>query len=165
MLGFSAAGYFFGRHVHENEGVPVGLIMTAWGGTYAEAWTSKAGLASMPGFEQRLKDTEAHLPKLEQVEADYGTLAQTWEAQMDSLDAGMQNGVAVWGKPDCPVADWKPIDMPLPFTHARRHEPLEAGRSHLAAPRHRAPGVVAGPGPGVESGPGTRNQSGVVQRH
>ena len=31
--GFSAAGYFFGRELHRDLGVPIGLIETCWGGT------------------------------------------------------------------------------------------------------------------------------------
>jgi sialate O-acetylesterase len=51
---FSAVAYFFGRHVHEKLGVPVGLIETSWGGTPAEAWTSLRALSQdaslMPVF-------------------------------------------------------------------------------------------------------------------
>lgn len=38
---FSAVGYFFGRDLNKALKVPVGLIHTSWGGTRAEAWTSK----------------------------------------------------------------------------------------------------------------------------
>ena len=41
---FSAAGYYFGRSLYEKLGVPVGLIQASWGGTPAEAWTSKEAL-------------------------------------------------------------------------------------------------------------------------
>jgi sialate O-acetylesterase len=44
--GFSAVGYFFARELHEKLKVPVGVIHTSWGGTVAEAWTSKEALAS-----------------------------------------------------------------------------------------------------------------------
>ncbi|OHB72802.1 MAG: hypothetical protein A2V70_18230 [Planctomycetes bacterium RBG_13_63_9] len=42
--GFSAVGYFFGRCLNRDLGVPIGLINSSWGGTLAEAWTSKPGL-------------------------------------------------------------------------------------------------------------------------
>jgi len=45
VSGFSAVAYYFGRHVHEKLGVPVGLIETSWGGTPAEAWTSLRALS------------------------------------------------------------------------------------------------------------------------
>ena len=127
VMGFTAAGYFFGQHVHQKEKVPVGLVMTAWGGTYAEAWTSKTGLATMPEFEKRLKETEEMLPKLQQIEAEYGTQARAWEMQMDALDAGFQNGVPAWSKPECTTTDWKPVDMPLPYTMLAGTNPSKLG--------------------------------------
>jgi sialate O-acetylesterase len=48
--GFSAVGYFFGRNLQESRKVPVGLIHTSWGGTRAEAWTSKTYLDALPAF-------------------------------------------------------------------------------------------------------------------
>ena len=41
---FSAVAYFFGRHLHQNLKVPIGLIDTSVGGTPAEAWTSREAL-------------------------------------------------------------------------------------------------------------------------
>lgn len=41
MQYFSAIGYFFGRKLHTNLKVPVGLISSSWGGTPAEIWTPK----------------------------------------------------------------------------------------------------------------------------
>jgi sialate O-acetylesterase len=37
--GFSATGYFFGRELHKELGVPIGLINSSVGGTPIEAWT------------------------------------------------------------------------------------------------------------------------------
>ncbi|MGB9606209.1 MAG: sialate O-acetylesterase, partial [Bryobacteraceae bacterium] len=51
---FSAVAYFFGRHLHEKLGVPVGLIQSAWGGTPAQAWTSRATLVSEPSLQTYL---------------------------------------------------------------------------------------------------------------
>jgi len=45
---FSAVAYFFGRELHEQLGVPVGLIHTSWGGTPSEAWTSFGKLEDTP---------------------------------------------------------------------------------------------------------------------
>lgn len=37
----SATAYFFGRKIHEELDVPVGIIVAAWGGTPAEVWTPR----------------------------------------------------------------------------------------------------------------------------
>ncbi|HUG90467.1 MAG TPA: sialate O-acetylesterase [Planctomycetaceae bacterium] len=42
--GFSAVAYYFGRKLHQELDVPVGLIHTSWGGTRIEPWTPPAGL-------------------------------------------------------------------------------------------------------------------------
>ncbi len=45
---FSAVAYFFGREIHENLNVPIGLIRSAWGGTPVEAWSPMESLKKFP---------------------------------------------------------------------------------------------------------------------
>jgi sialate O-acetylesterase len=49
--GFSAAAYYFGRQLHKELGVPVGLIDATWGGTPAEFWTSRKALEADPALK------------------------------------------------------------------------------------------------------------------
>jgi len=52
---FSATAWFFGSYLSKKLGVPVGLIVSAWGGTPAEVWTPVASLEAEPdlGFYLR----------------------------------------------------------------------------------------------------------------
>lgn len=66
---FSAVAYYFGREILKNKKVPVGLIHTSWGGTPAEAWTSKLSLKDHPDYagsilamENRLKTQQGKEP-------------------------------------------------------------------------------------------------------
>lgn len=56
---FSAVAYHFGRALQAKLGVPIGLINTSYGGTPAEAWTSKAVLEANPAFKPMLSQPPA----------------------------------------------------------------------------------------------------------
>ena len=45
VTNFSAVAYYFGKYLHKELDVPVGLINSSWGGTRIEAWTPPAGFA------------------------------------------------------------------------------------------------------------------------
>jgi sialate O-acetylesterase len=57
----TAVGYYFGRDLQKARNVPIGLIETYWGGSSAEAWTSREALEMRPRFRTEILDhyTEA----------------------------------------------------------------------------------------------------------
>lgn len=86
---FSAVGYFFGRHLHQQLDVPVGLINTSWGGTRSEAWTSLAALNSEPaaapiidGWKEK---RAAHDPAT--IKAKYDMQVAKWQEQVNKVKA------------------------------------------------------------------------------
>ena len=50
--GFSAAAYYFGRELHRELGVAIGLIDATWGGTRIESWTPPEGFAAVPTLKK-----------------------------------------------------------------------------------------------------------------
>ncbi|VGO16524.1 hypothetical protein PDESU_05115 [Pontiella desulfatans] len=57
VYGFSAVGFFFGRELFEALNVPIGLISVNWGGSSAEAWTSREVLGkAFPEFNERMAE-------------------------------------------------------------------------------------------------------------
>lgn len=58
---FSATGYYYGKLLNEMLDVPVGLILSAWGGSWIESWMSKDVLANfgeikLPKTEEDIKE-------------------------------------------------------------------------------------------------------------
>ena len=51
-LTFSAVAFYFGQELFKALDVPVGLVVSAWGGTIIEPWIPPQGYASMPQFSQ-----------------------------------------------------------------------------------------------------------------
>ncbi len=56
---FSATAYFFARDLLAAGHQPLGVVVSAWGGTVAEAWTSEGALAAFPEFDQALAPRRA----------------------------------------------------------------------------------------------------------
>jgi sialate O-acetylesterase len=55
---FSAVAYYFGREIHLELNVPVGLIHSSWGGTRIEPWIPDSGFESVPELDSYLKEKD-----------------------------------------------------------------------------------------------------------
>jgi sialate O-acetylesterase len=53
---FTAVGYYFGRDLQKALNVPVGIIHTSWGGTPAQAWTSREALEADPALKYYVEE-------------------------------------------------------------------------------------------------------------
>lgn len=85
VLNFSAVGYVFGRDIQESQKVPVGLISSDWGGTPAEAWTSKEALAAEPVTKHYADKVEATIKNFDpaKAQAAYEAAMTKWKADAD----------------------------------------------------------------------------------
>ena len=59
---FSATAYFFGKKLHNDLKIPVGLIESAWGGTPSESWTSSEALEKSGEFVKILSAMKESVP-------------------------------------------------------------------------------------------------------
>ena len=80
--GCSATLYFFGREIHREAGVPVGLINTSVGGTPIEAWIAPEVQATVPALKAALEAQSAATPKIdpEKAKADYAVELKKFKA-------------------------------------------------------------------------------------
>ena len=77
MRRFSAAAYFFGREIHQQVGVPVGLIGIYYGGSNGQAWTRREALEADPDLKTYVTQWDARLAQRPQaVTADKTPVGQ-----------------------------------------------------------------------------------------
>ncbi len=106
---FSAVAYFFGRKIHKDLNVPVGLINCSWGGTPAEAWTSAEMLKSLPAYRNWVEELEKDPVNWEEdVEANKQRQAKKNDIIRHSFE-GLKQGVAKLNYDD---SDWKSVAIP-----------------------------------------------------
>ncbi len=110
VLPFSAVGYFFGKHIHKEVGVPVGLLNTNWGGTNIETWTSGESIGQVPEFTERVAgltnlDAEA---ALERKKAEAREIIDKYAAD----EPGIRDGHAVWAATELDLEGWGTMELP-----------------------------------------------------
>jgi sialate O-acetylesterase len=113
--GFSAVGYYFGRYLHAQLKVPVGLINTSWGGTIAEAWTSAPALrAKLPEFNAALDELTKPNVTRDQANVVYQQALVKRQQAMETMYA-MEDDLASAGKlaaTDLNDGAWKTMKLP-----------------------------------------------------
>lgn len=110
---FSGLGYFFGRGLHQDLGVAIGLIEVVWGGTRISSWMSPQSLADDPNFSAAVAELDdLDIPALEanilQAQAD-------WDAQVDDVDIGLQQN---WQQDNFNWGAWPTMDVPRTWESA-----------------------------------------------
>jgi sialate O-acetylesterase len=78
---FSATAYFFGRDLHNELDVPIGLIRSCWGGTRIEAWSPMDSLRQYPSVvEDKAQLDQRALTFDETVEEErYAAALEQWQ--------------------------------------------------------------------------------------
>lgn len=110
---FSAVAYLFGRAIHRRYHIPVGLIETSWGGTFAEAWVSAAGLRSFPEFGNDINEVRKVNDASVRAEHDhYVQLKTEWDKQHAAEDRGGLDGRPLWADPALDASAWPTISEP-----------------------------------------------------
>ena len=108
-LQFSALAYFFAREMYEKNGVPVGLINSAVGGSPVEAWISEEGLKPFPKY---LSDRELYRSDelVASIRATDNMQRNRWNEVLYQSDTGLNESVR-WYEPAYDDSDWQTVDL------------------------------------------------------
>ena len=104
---FSAVGYFFARRICAELGVAVGIINSSWGGTIAQAWTSREALAGNPDDAAWMRRYHAKINTREYWDALAAPKVSPYPA-----DPGNQGVGKGWAKPEFSDQAWPTMELP-----------------------------------------------------
>jgi len=87
--GFSAVAFYFGRRIHAETGVPIGLLLSCVGGTNIELWMSQNTLLNTPALAPYAKQMRASLEKYREEVRDQLPAITDWITQSKvALESG-----------------------------------------------------------------------------
>jgi sialate O-acetylesterase len=109
---FSAVAYFFGRELYQKLKVPIGLIHTSWGGTPAEAWTSRDALSAVTELQPILDRYQESLKSLPERQKEFERALADWSQKNLYSDPGNKGEALGYAEPATSTADWKKMTLP-----------------------------------------------------
>jgi sialate O-acetylesterase len=109
---FSGVAYFFGRELHREWNVPIGLVVSAVGGTPAEAWTRVEALERLPQTGERAKAEIAQVLSQEADNKQFLVARADWEREHGVQPPPVAEAAKGWAAPDLDTHDWKPVTFP-----------------------------------------------------
>jgi sialate O-acetylesterase len=112
VAGFSAVAYFFSRDLYRQYQVPMGVVVSSWGGTPAEAWTSADGLKTLPEFGANVAAFAAKTTTLRDDQLAYEARQQALLQNMRAHDKGYLPGGKTWAAPDLNARAWPTMALP-----------------------------------------------------
>ncbi|WP_461361955.1 sialate O-acetylesterase [Candidatus Darwinibacter acetoxidans] len=111
VLEFSALGYFFAQAHYARYQVPVGLVLTAVGGSHIETWLSEEAVQAVGGYDDELARCRepGYIENLTREEL--GKTAE-WFRKAQAADLGAQPGQTPWSSIDLDDAQWDSLTLP-----------------------------------------------------
>ena len=111
VLDFSAAAWFFAREINNIYGVPVGILLSAFGGSPAEAWISEEGLKEFPAYLQDLQQLKSD-SFINAIETEDRQRIAKWYSNLQKADAGYQTTGVRWYDENLNTDEWGSMTVP-----------------------------------------------------
>jgi sialate O-acetylesterase len=125
---FSAVGYYFGRALRRARNVPIGVIHSSWGGTPAEAWTSRPALLQWGMPASSFQPIPVPSPSARE---DYERRMAAWRAagapEGHFDDPGVADSAKSWALPRTDIRDWGAVSLPQPWERVGPEMEIDGG--------------------------------------
>lgn len=110
---FTAVGYYFGKTLQRDLGVPVGIINTIWGGTPLEAWTRAEVIDAMPHVQEKREKATQEILAFAAARKTYVDSFGEWLRKNSRNDRPISDAVlATFAAPDIATKGWTTVKLP-----------------------------------------------------
>lgn len=107
---FSGTAYFFGRHLIENQDIPIGLISSNLGATAIETWMSIDALKQLPQFDDVTSKILNTNKSFQTLNEELKSFRESWDNDHYLQGPGMKEK---WYADDYDYSDWKECETPI----------------------------------------------------
>lgn len=109
---FSAAAWFFGSYLTENQDVPIGLISSTLGATSIEAWMSLDALKQFPQFDEVTNYISKTNKNFDALNKEFAQFRKTWDKKHYLKGIGLDEK---WYQDDFDDSNWETVNIPAFF--------------------------------------------------
>jgi sialate O-acetylesterase len=104
---FSATCYYFARELQKTTPVPMGLIVSSWGGSRIEPWMSAQALRKVGGYDEGLGLLDAYVKDPARASAQWDRQWKTWWLSR----SGQTEDNAPWNPAHVDAQGWQPAPI------------------------------------------------------
>ncbi len=116
----SAVAYYFARDLQEALGVPVGLIVSAVGGTPAEAWTPREALKETAKLVPSVQATLHASETITEAEAErQRQFIKDWKRKRETVEDPAPGLAKGWQAETVAKEGWKPVQLPASWERVK----------------------------------------------
>jgi len=112
----SAVAFFFSKHIHQTQHVPVGIITASLGGSPAEAWMSEQAISGWPAYyeEAILYRNQALVDSINDADR---VRKSAWYEALNHDDLGLRSALP-WHHPNIDHSGWPTMTVPGTWSDA-----------------------------------------------
>jgi len=111
LLTFSAVAYFYAKEINTKYQIPVGIIHSSQGGSFAQAWISEEALYKFPKYYDELnkfKDKSV----VDRILSEDKVKVNEWNTRLKQNDEGFKNSTKKWSDPTLNASNWATMIIP-----------------------------------------------------
>jgi len=105
----SGVAYFFAKKIHQETGIPIGIIDASWGGTMIETWMSDIAISPFNIYNFELDILRSRQLPLRETDIQAKAAFEKWKESDYKQGVGFDER---WYERQSDLSDWLPIEVP-----------------------------------------------------